>query len=125
MSEGDDPESEATQPDVGPPWWKIWRDLAYATTIYVGVGVSLGGILALITLGRGKNPFWWFFYGSLVPPGLLAWWFASDWMVRKKLENLRQWKEQGLLPTRAYDQMVKDLTEWYKRRWFRDRPPKD
>jgi hypothetical protein len=110
-------------PDIEPPGWlKSWIAACLNSTVYVGVGVSMGAILYLIAPHYGGQPWAWFFVGTCIPPGPMHLVATSDWMFRRRLRNLKRLLDEGLLSEELYEQDRKRATEWRADRLYGKAP---
>ena len=100
-------------PDVGPPGWlKSWIATSLASTVYASVGVSAGAILYLIAPRFGGQPWAWFFAGTCIPPGIMSLIDTSDWMFRRRLRNLKQLFDDGLISEALYERHRQRAMDW-------------
>jgi hypothetical protein len=110
-------------PDVEPPGWlRSWIATSLASTVYASVGVSAGAILYLVAPYFGGQPWGWFFAGTCIPPGLMALVNTSDWMFYRRLRNLKQLFDDGLISEELYEQHRKRAMDWRADRLYGKAP---
>jgi hypothetical protein len=110
-------------PDVEPPsWLKSWIATNLASTVYASVGVSTGAILYLVAPYFHGQPWGWFFVGTCIPPGLMSLVNTSDWMFRRRLRNLKQLFEDGLISEELYERDRKRAMDWRADRLYGNPP---
>ena len=99
-------------PDVGPPGWlKSWIATSLASTVYASVGVSASAILYLIAPTSGPAV-GLVLRGHCIPPGIMSLIDTSDWMFRRRLRNLKQLFDDGLISEALYERHRQRAMDW-------------
>ncbi len=90
-------------PEIEPPsWLRTWVATLVSSTTAASLGVSLGAILSLIAPYLGANPWSWFFAGTCIPQGILAFLYTTDWMFERRLDTLKRWCDERKITPERY-----------------------
>ncbi len=96
-----------------PGLFRAWLGTHAGASAYAGVGASFGGILMVLALALGKESVWtWFFAGALIPPGILAFAFTTDWMFEKRLRSLKHMHDEKLITKPLYEEQLERAMAW-------------
>jgi hypothetical protein len=102
-----------------PAWFREW----FATQVkhssnYSGLGISAGGICARIARLNGAEPWGWFFIGFTIAPGLLAFLYSTDFMVERRLIQLKRWRDEERITQKLYEMSLNAEMEWRASRLY-------
>src|SRR5947209_8189179 len=98
------------------PWVRALLGILGASTVYLAIAVSAGGVAGICALAQGRDPHLWFVFGACVPVGILYVVFTSRWFMERRLKMIMSRKEQGLVTAREADQLRKRALQWYSER---------
>ena len=102
-------------PSLGKSIAGAWLKINVVYSVYASVGVSVGGLTAIVMslLDSKLNAWACFGFGFFLPIGPLYPVFSSVRVVRWRLEQYRKLKDDSLITADQYKELRKTVMDWY------------
>jgi len=94
-----------------------WLKLNAMSTVYAAVGLTAGALTAFIVpVFTDINVWTAFALGFFLPTGPIYLYAASNRCMTRRLSQVKQWKDAGLIADKHCEALINRILEWYSGR---------
>ncbi len=94
-------------------WLRTWFSILLSSSLYILLGLTVGGMLSLVAPLFGASPWGWFFAGICLPAGFLSLFRSSHRRLKSDLSFLKGLRSEGLLSAEDYKKACHQAMRWW------------